>query len=82
MLPRNTDVTMRIAEYSHYYVHHHCADDECRELHTPGDNADTNEDGQHEIHADNGIEIYHLSAVSSEGSVISIGHNYESMSLY
>ena len=82
MLPRNTDVTMRIAEYSHYYVHHHCADDECRELHTPGDNADTNEDGQHEIYADNGIEIYHLSVVSSVGSVISIGYNYESMSIY
>jgi len=78
----DTDVTMRIAENSHHYVHRYYTDDECRELHTPGDNADTNEDGQHEIYADNGIEIYHLSAVSSEGSVISIGHNYERVQLY
>lgn len=81
-MPRNTDVTMRIAEYSHHYVHRYYADDECRELHIPGDDTDANENGQHEIHADNGAEIYHLSAVSCEGSVISIGHNYESMSIY
>ena len=74
-MPRNTDVAMRIAEYSHHYVHHHCADDECHELHIPGDDTDTNQDGRHEIHADNGAEIYHLSAVSCEGDAISAGHN-------
>ena len=73
---------MRMAENSHHYVHRHCADDECHELHIPGDNADANENGQHEIHAGNGIEIYHLSAVSCVGSVISIGHNYERVQLY
>ena len=82
MLPRNTDVTMRIAEYSHYYVHHHCADDECRELHIPGNDTGTNENGQHEIHADNGVEIYYLSAVSCAGSVISIRHDNERLQLY
>ena len=67
---------MRIAEYSHYYIHHHCADDECRELYIPRNDTNTNENGQHEIHADNGAEIYHLSAVSCEGDVVNAGHNY------
>lgn len=82
MLPRNTDVTMRIAENSHHYVHRYCTDDECRELHIPGNDTGTNENGQHEIYADNGVEIYHLSEVSCAGRVISIGHNYEGMSIY
>ena len=73
---------MRIAEYSHHYVHRYYTDDECRELHTPRDNADANQDRQHEIHADNGIEIYHLSAVSCAGSVLSIRHDYERIQLY
>ena len=73
---------MRIAEYPHYYIHHHCTDDEYHELHIPRDNADANENGQHEVHADNGIEIYHLSAVSCEGSVRNAGHNYSENTLY
>ena len=80
MLPRDTDVTMRMAENSHHYVHRYCTDDECRELHIPGDNADTNENGQHEIHADNGAEIYHLSAVNCMGDVLSTRHKYERVS--
>lgn len=81
-MPRNADVTMRIAENSHHYVHRYCTDDECRELHIPEDNADTNEYGQHEIHTDNGAEIYHLSAVSCEGSVRNARHNYSENTLY
>ena len=73
---------MRIAENSRHYVHHHCADDECRELHIPGNDIGTNENGQHEIHADNGVEIYHLSEVSCAGSVISIRHDNERLQLY
>lgn len=70
---------MRIAENSHHYVHRYYTDDECHELHIPRDNADTNEDGQHEIYADNGIEIYHLSAVSC---AINAGHNSSENTLY
>lgn len=82
MLPRNTDVTMRMAENSHHYVHRHCADDEYREFHIPRNNADTNQDGQREVHADNGIEIYYLSTVSCVGSVLNAGHNYSENTLY
>ena len=82
MLPRNADVIMRIAENSRHYVHRYCTADECRELHIPGNDTGTNEDGQHEIHADNGAEIYHLSAVSCAGSVISIRHDNERLQLY
>ena len=73
---------MRIAENSRHYVHRYCTDDECRELHIPGNDTGTNEDGQHEIHADNGAEIYHLSAVSCVGGVISIRHDNERVQLY
>ncbi len=73
---------MRMAENSHHYVHCHRTDDECRELHIPGDDADANENRQHEIHADNGAEIYRLSVVSYVGSVLNAGHNYSENTLY
>ena len=81
-LPRHTDVTMRIAENSHSSIHHHCTDYKCHEFHIPRNDTDANEDRQHEIHADNGIEIYHLSAVSCVGGVISIRHDNERVQLY
>lgn len=79
-MPRNTDVAMRMAENSHHYVHCYYTEDECHELHIPRNNTDANENGQREIHTDNGIEIYHLSVVNCMGDVLSTRYKYERVS--